>query len=502
MFVGAVFVGVIAGLIIASNLDWTNHGLAKEDEARVVELGSSEPALNTGFDLTQLEEGFVKVSEEVMPSVVTITSAKIIKYRRNNPFSEFFNDDFFRRFWQVPDHRQFDNEEQEYRQQGLGSGVIVSSDGYIITNNHVVKDADEIQVVTYDKKEYSAEIIGRDEKTDVAVIKIDEKNLTAARLGDSSKMRVGQWVLAIGNPFSDKLGQTVTHGIVSATGRSNFRLAAYEDFIQTDAAINPGNSGGALVNLRGELIGINTAIISGGGGNVGIGFAIPINMARHVMEELIDKGHVVRGWLGVQIQDLDSDMAQGFGLDRARGALVSEVIAGSPAEKAGIEAGDIVLEIDGKEIEDYTRLSILVAAYEPGTTVELQVFRDQKMKNIQVTLEERPDDEQLAASESPDASNTSEKVGLVVEDLDSQRAQQLGYEGEKGVLVVSVKSGSVAYREGFRKNDLIKSINRKTVRNVNDFEKIMDSIKAGDIVFMRVLKDTDHYFISFKMPKE
>lgn len=504
LVVGAIFIGIISGLIIASNIDLTFKGFASDKEPKKVVLGSNAAPIKSKIDIEQLDNAFTKVAKEVMPSVVTITSAKIIKLRRINPFSDFFHDDFFRRFFQIPDQRRNrdqEGEEEEYRQQGLGSGVIVSSDGYIITNNHVIKDADEITVITINKNEYKAEIVGTDKKTDVAVIKIDATSLPVARLGDSDKIQVGQWVLAIGNPFSQLLEHTVTHGIVSAKGRSRFQLAEYEDFIQTDAAINPGNSGGALVNLKGEVIGINTAIISGGGmgGSVGIGFAIPINMAQHVMKMLIEKGHVIRGWLGIGIQDIDNEMVQPLQLKNTKGALVRSVVEDSPAKKAGLKDEDVIIAIDGKEVKNASHLSLLVASTEPGTTVKLKVVREGREITITATLGERPEEKQAAVTKKP---KSSKKIGLSIENLTRQTAKQYGYKGEQGVIVTYVKRGSIAYREGIREGDLIKSINRKKIRNVQDFNKIMDSINAGEIIFMRLKKGDDYFYVSFKMPEK
>ena len=468
---------------------------------RTVVLGSSAPPLQSATSsVVDLEHAFVNVAETVKPSVVTITSAKIIKFRRMNPFNDM---DLFRHFFGLPYNRRDrrrdqDQQEEEYRQSGLGSGVIVSTDGYILTNNHVVEGADEIKVITIDDHEYTAEIVGTDAKTDVAVIKIDAKNLPAARLGNSDDVRVGQWVLAIGNPFAAELGHTVTHGIVSAKGRSRFNLAQYEDFIQTDAAINPGNSGGALVNLRGEVIGINTAIISRSGGNVGIGFAIPINMAQHVMEMLIEKGRVVRGYLGLLPQDVDENIAAALDLDENRGALVAEVVDGAPADDAGLKAEDVILEMDGEPIKDATDLRLKVAAKEPGTKVQLKVIRDGKEREITVKLGERPDDVQQAEAKP----KTSRSLGFTVENLTSQTAKEYGYDKDEGVLVTSVKRSSIAYREGVREGDLIKAINRQRVTNVREFNNIVKKLKAGDIVFMRVKKGKDHYYVSFKLPSD
>ena len=314
--------------------------------------------------LEGLSQDFSLVAERVNPVVVSISSEKVIK-AQNSPFGkqfkDFFGNDPFSRFFTIP------LPQGEIRERGLGSGVIVSKDGYILTNNHVVAGAEKIRVTLSDKRKFKAKIVGTDKKTDVAVIKIAAHNLPVAKLGNSDKVKVGEFVLAIGNPF--RLSHTVTAGIISAKGRSNVGLAEYEDFIQTDAAINPGNSGGALVNLQGEVIGINTAIATLSGGYQGIGFAIPINMAKEVMDQLISKGKVIRGWLGVIIQDIDSDMADALGLKKAEGVVVGDVKKNSPAEKGGVKRGDVIILFDNQRVENAVELKNLVAAHKPKTVV-------------------------------------------------------------------------------------------------------------------------------------
>ncbi|MDZ7261345.1 MAG: Do family serine endopeptidase [candidate division KSB1 bacterium] len=420
----SIAVGLIAGLILASNLDWTFQSRASSTTTGV-KLGSDEPVPQELLDLEKTSRAFVAIVKKVSPTVVTITSEKTVKVR--HPFSDFFGEDFFR-FFQLP--------EGDVIQRGLGSGVIVSPDGYILTNHHVIKDADELNVLI-EKEEYDAKVIGSDPKTDVAVIKIDKKDLPTIKFGDSDQLEVGEIVLAIGSPFSAALERTVTHGIVSAKGRTGLQIGgaelSYQNFIQTDAAINPGNSGGALVNLQGELVGINTAIV--GQANVGIGFAIPINMAKWVMEQLLDKGKVVRGWLGVYIGPVDRKMARALGLDKAEGALVSEVVEDSPAGEAGVKAGDVIIEFDGKPIKDDNHLMNLVASYDPGSRVSMKIVRDGKEKILNVKLGERPD-EAVAAAPS-----VEEKTGLGirVQNLTRALAERYGYKNEEGVLVTDVQ---------------------------------------------------------------
>jgi len=489
---GLLFVGVVIGLIVASNLDWTASTSASSGgNAGAVVLGDQEPVSQAILDAQSTSRVFVEVVKKAAPSVVTITSEKVVRFR--HPWTDFFGDEFFRRFFDVPD--------REFLQRGLGSGVIVSKDGYILTNHHVIKDADQVNVV-YNRKEYKAEIVGSDPSTDVAVIKIEpDEDLPVIRFGDSDKLEVGEWVLAIGSPFSEALEHTVTHGIVSAKGRRGLNIAGsqmrYQDFIQTDAPINPGNSGGALVNLRGELVGINTAIV--GQANVGIGFAIPINMARWVMEQLIEKGKVTRGWLGVWIQSVNDKIAKAYGLERPMGALVTQVQEGSPAEKAGFKEGDLIIELDGHQIEDSQHLTNLVASYAPGTKVKVVVIRDKKRKTLEVTLGERPEEEKIALAGS---GSVGEKLGMRVRTLTDDLASRLGYEGEEGVVITDVKPGSPADDAGLRRGDLIVEANRKKVSSVRGFRQIVDELKPGDILLLRVRRGDRSFFAALEVPKD
>ena len=431
---------------------------------------SAEPtrALDAPASADQLSTAFQNVAETVQPSVVSISSARKIEGRSRrmphpffgSPFEDFFGDDFFDRFFRQPPSGW------GLVQQGLGTGVIVSADGHILTNSHVVRDADEITVQLYDDEQLEAEVVGVDTKTDLAVLKVDADELRPARLGDSDELSVGQWVVAIGNPFG--LDSTITAGIVSAKGRSRVGLADYEDFIQTDAAINPGNSGGPLLNLRGEVVGINTAIATRSGGYMGVGFAIPVNMARNVMRSLIDDGHVSRGWLGVVIQDLNQGLAESFGYDSNDGALVSEVTTDGPAATAGVRPGDIITCIDGKRIEGIDDLKLRIAQNRPGTEVELEVFRDGRDKKIAVELGELESDELTTSREGV----SGERLGMMLRTLTPDIARQIGEDPDlRGVVVTGVEPLSPAARAGIRERDVITHVHGEPVSDINDLKR-------------------------------
>jgi serine protease Do len=492
----ALSIGIILGLVVASNLNWTKSGYARVEPAKApVKPGSEEPALNDHLDLLSTGKAFVQVARQVMPTVVSISSAKMVRVR--NPFSEFFHEDWWGRSFRDRGGRQ-----REYRQEGLGSGVIISADGYILTNNHVIREAEEISVLI-DKKEYKANIIGSDPKTDLSVIKVDAKNLPVAKLGNSEALEVGEWVLAIGNPFSRELHHSVTAGIVSGKGRTNVEVGdiEYEDFIQTDAAINPGNSGGALVNLRGELVGINTAIVSNGwgGGNLGIGFAIPINLAKQIMEQLIETGRVVRGWMGVNIQPVDENLAEKMQLPSTAGALVTDVLSDTPAERAGIRQGDFIIAFNGEPIRDNNHLIHVVAGYKPGTRAEVKLIRDGREKVLTMTLGERPD--QIAQTPSTTTGEGGE-FGIEVSDLTNDLAREYELEAKSGVVVTEVAEGSVAAREGIRPGDLIREVNREPVRNVAEFKRMIGRPKAGDIFLLRINRGKNNFFVALKVEND
>ncbi|MGD8718765.1 MAG: DegQ family serine endoprotease [Candidatus Zixiibacteriota bacterium] len=459
-------------------------------------LPSGEAETNPSGDLEALRrigQGFSQVVEEVSPSVVNVRVSKTVRSSGSgyggSPF-DFFGESPFGKFFEMPEGGE------EYLQEGSGSGVIVSADGYILTNNHVISDADEITVVTADGERYDAEVVGADRRTDLAVIKIEGKGFDAATLGDSDAIEVGEWVLAVGNPF--ELSNTVTAGIISARGRSNVGLAEYEDFIQTDAAINPGNSGGPLVNLDGEVIGINTAIATRTGGNVGVGFAIPINMAKAVMEQLIDSGKVTRGWLGVMIQPVTSEFADQFDLKSKEGALVSEVTPGSPAEKAGMKHGDVIVAYRGEKIKDTNHLRKLVAATKVGEVSDVKVIRDGSEKTLKVKIGELPDE--TAANRGQDGGGFGPDIGFDVTSLTPSIRRQLGLdESRGGVVVRDIKQVSDAYRNGLRKGDVIIEINREPVEDVGDYNRIMGGVPAGSDVLLLVITQGHTRYVTFEL---
>jgi serine protease Do len=433
------------------------------------------PAPESVRVLEALESAFVSVADRVMPAVVNVT----VKSKRGpagaeapdrpemeERFKEFFGQEFFDRFFRKRSPRD--------EGRASGSGVIVDKQGYILTNNHVVENAAEIEVGLSDDRKFKAVLVGRDPKTDLAVLRVEAPpgSLPVAELGDSDRLRVGQWAIAIGNPFG--LDRTVTAGIVSATGRSRVGVATYEAFIQTDASINPGNSGGPLLNLQGKVIGINTAIVASG---QGIGFSIPINMAREVMGQLIAKGRVIRGWLGIVIQDLTSDLAAGFGIASPGGVLISDVMKDSPAEAAGMRPGDVIVEFTGAPIKEVTDLQRRVAAVEPGKPAALTVIRDRKPTPLTVRIGEQPNEEVQVA-----ALPREERLGLTVEPLTQEAAERYGLTARSGVVVTAVKPGSAGAEAGIRAGDAILEVNRRPVTSVEGFRDLAAGMKSGEIV--------------------
>ncbi len=424
--------------------------------------------------LKKTGQAFSQVARKAIPAVVYLEVKTTVEVRgRQMPFNDpfdLFGDDFMRRFFgpgQEPEKREF-------QRRGAGTGFIISEDGYILSNYHVVGNADEIKVKLHDGREFDAEKIGADAKSEVAVIKIDAEDLPYLELGDSRAIEVGEWVVAVGNPFG--LTETVTAGIISAKGRSNIGIADYEDFIQTDAAINPGNSGGPLLTIEGKVIGVNTAIYSRTGGYMGIGFAVPINMARNIKNQLIEKGKVTRSYLGVYIQEVTPALAESFGLEEAQGALVSQVEEGSGADKAGLKSGDIILELNGKKVKNVGKFRNTVASNPPGAELELTIFREGERKQITAVTSEFPDQGEEAAATGE--SDTYDRLGFTVTELTEQLAQRFGYDDQDGVVVEQVENGSSAARAGLRPGTLIASVNRKEVNTVKEFKK--EIAKAGD----------------------
>lgn len=469
--------------------------------AYAAEAGKAIAAREQLETATDLSQAFRHVAKSLRPSVVSISAVKKFqpmsngRYRQRSPMPDelrrFFGNDFFNQF-------QFESPAppRQFEQHGLGTGVIVSEDGYILTNNHVVANADELKITLSDGRDFTAEVVGTDKPTDLAVLKVDASNLVAAKLGDSSALEVGEWALAIGSPFG--LDQTVTAGIISATGRANVGIADYEDFVQTDAAINPGNSGGPLVNLKGEVIGINTAIASRSGGYMGIGFAIPSLMVKSVMNSLIDNGQVERGWLGAVIQDLNEDLASSFGYEGTDGVLIGDVVPDAPADKAGLKAGDILVRFNGKVMKNATQLRNSVAATGAGSDVEVLVHRDGKVKTITVHIEKLEGDAATLAS----GKSTVSDLGISVQTLDSEVASILGYDTDvQGVVVTSVEPGSVAASLGIRSKDVIVSVGGTQIENVGDFRNAMKEHDLKDGIRLQVMRDGVSRFLFAKVAK-
>lgn len=424
-----------------------------------------------------LSRAFESASNLIKPSVVSISSVKKAKARPaqmrrggSNPqeqLREFFGDDFYR-FFGAP------NPPEGFAQQGLGTGVIASEDGLIITNNHVIEDADEISVRTDDGKSHKAELVGADPKTDIALVRIKASGLTAAKFGDSDALKIGEWVVAAGSPFG--LEKTITAGIVSAKGRSSITDPdTYQDFIQTDAAINPGNSGGPLINLHGEIVGINTAILSRSGGYMGIGFAIPINMVKDVKNSLLTKGRVVRGWLGVIIQNLNDDLAASFGISHNEGALVSDVSPDSPAAKAGLQQGDIIIKFGETKIADINQLRNLVASTTPGSKIPVIVHREGKETTIMVDVTELPANVGSNPTK-PVPEEAGADIGLQLQNLTPEMASQIGTKRTNGVVVTGVEPNGLAARGGLRPQDILVKLNGVAITSVSQFSQEMKKL--------------------------
>ncbi len=434
---------------------------------------------------------YADLADMVMPAVVNISTDKVVDSYWHHPF---LDDPFFRRFFGPPS-----GDRQERVERSLGSGIVISEDGYILTNNHVIEKASKIRITFEGNEEFDAEIIGADPQTDVALIKIDAEDLPYIELGDSSHLRIADQVMAIGNPFG--LGQTVTMGIVSALGRS-IGLIDYEDMIQTDATINPGNSGGALINMRGEVIGMNTAIVSRSGGSQGIGFAIPSNMAKRVMEALRDHGKVERAWLGVTIREVNQSIADYYGQDKPQGVLVNSVNEGTPAEKAGLREGDIILSVDGEEINSVSRLRNIISLSPIGKQVELRIMRDGKLKTIQVTLDQLPEDPASIASGGESREEDDEGIaGVTVQDLTSQRRRMADIpDNIEGVIVIDVDRRSNASREGLAVGDVIVEIGKEEVRELEDYRSLVGKDKDKPIL-LRVYKPGGTGLIFMAIPR-
>ena len=481
-------VGLVLGIVVSS--------IQPDPESQAYE-GKEVPTLlaqKTGFsfssnekDLLSFNQQLIAIAKKVKPAVVNISVTGTPNQDTPFPRSPYFDDPFFQRFFgeKFEEHRKPIPKRQ---QQGMGSGVIVSSDGYIVTNNHVVEAGEEVQVILGDKQKFDAKLIGTDPKTDLAILKIDASELPHLDWGDSSRLEVGEMVVAVGNPFG--LSQTVTMGIISAVGRANVGIVDYEDFIQTDAAINPGNSGGALVNIQGELIGINTAIFSRSGGYMGIGFSIPSNMVQSVTQSLITHGKVVRGWLGVSIQDMTPDLVEQFDAPDTKGALVGDVIGDSPAEEAKFQRGDIIREYNGRAIETPNKLRAYVAETAPGTEVAVEILRQGKTRTLIVEIGTLPKDLANLGKVSTGGEDHA-LSGLTVEPLSSGP-----FSSEQGVRVTQVDPISRAAQAGIRKEDIILEINRTQVDDLQEFNRIAGQLQESDTVLVLLKRGNSTLFLS------
>jgi serine protease Do len=456
-----VLAALAAGGILSQGLKgWTGHSVLGASKATPTIATDGAP-----ITLGNFANGFSSVLKPALPAVVNIRSSKVVKTQAHGGLP--FNDPFFRQFF----GDQFGQRgPQSQREQSLGSGVIITTDGTVLTNNHVIDGATDIKVYLNDKREFKATLVGTDPKTDVAVLKIDASNLPTLPLGNSSSLQVGDLIFAIGDPFG--IGETATMGIVSAKGRGGLGIENYEDFIQTDAAINPGNSGGAMIDLHGNLVGINTAILTGGsGGNQGVGFAIPINLARNVMEQIRSHGKVVRGYMGVYIQDVTPEIARQFHLNETRGALIGDVTAETPGARAGLRRGDVILAVNGQEISGANELRLQISQTPPGTSVRLKVWRDGKAQDTNLTLGELPEKAEKASA-GEESGGALE--GVDVENVTPEIAQQLNLRaGTHGVVVTSVDPSSAAGSQGLRQGDVIQEVNHKPVSNVEEFNHAM-----------------------------
>ena len=445
--------------------------------------------------LKQFSDQFADIAEKANPAVVTILTEKKIEINQSNRSTP--QEDLFRFYFNQPRQR-------EYKSSALGSGVIIDAkNGYIITNNHVVEDVDEITVRLLDKSEYKASIIGKDPKSDLAVIKIKAKGLADLQLGDSDNLRVGEWVIAVGSPFSANLSHTVTAGIVSAKGRGNIIQGdIYEDFIQTDAAINPGNSGGALLNSSGDLIGINTAIYSNGyfdRGNKGVGFAIPSNMVKKVMSDLIAYGEVVRSYIGVQIQPINDTAAKALDLKTRSGALVANVIEDGPADKAGIETGDVIVEFDGMMIKSVDHLRNNVSVSKPNSFYNLGVIRDGRKKSFKVKLEKMPNNDKLALNVQTENSN---ELGIEVSNLNRLNRQEFGINSQDaGIVVTRVLSESPSDEAGIQAGDLITRVGSRRCRTIKEFDALVKNTKRRGMLMLHIKRDGNAQYVTLDLKK-
>lgn len=485
----AIGIGLMSGVLV-----WGGYSFSAS------QASSAPTSIPAAAVITTPANGFTEVARQVTPAVVNITTVMTEKVsdgfsvpdELRDRMEEFFGKPFDPR-------RRGPQPPGEHRgpRRGQGSGVIISADGYVLTNNHVIDKAHEVSVTLPDKREFKGKIIGADPKSDLAVVKINASSLPAIPWGDASQLQVGEYVLAVGNPFG--LNSTVTLGIVSAVGRGHMGITQYEDFIQTDAAINPGNSGGALVNTRGELVGINTAIFSQTGGYQGVGFAVSTTMAKPIYESLVKTGKVIRGYLGIGLQDLNQDLAKSFSIKDSKGALVSDVKEDSPADQAGLKQGDVIIEYQGILIEDGVALQRMVTRTPVGSKVPVKVMRDGRARDLTVRIGEQPELEKVA-KKVESGEHDYALAGLSVEDLDRDTARELGLKGKtQGVIVTKVEPDSGAEKAGLMPGDVIREVNRQPVKSVKDFENVSAHMKNGENVLILVNRQGNALFLSAKV---
>jgi serine protease Do len=501
---GSLGLIVVGGVLVPAMLNMLTPLAERPTMAMAAETGAkaeviakaAEPLPPISPEVDRLSAAFREAAKRVKPAVVAVTTSQTVTAPAS-PFGDS-GDDFLRRFFgQEPGGRQSGKgPTRKFQRQGLGSGIIVDPDGYILTNNHVVEEAQEISVHLADGREFKAKVVGADPPTDIAVIKIKADNLPVAQLGDSEKAEVGDWVIAIGAPFN--LEATVTAGIISATGRSNVGIAEYEQFLQTDAAINPGNSGGPLINMRGQVIGVNTAIASRSGGNAGVGFAVPSNLAREVMKRIRETGHVTRGWLGVGIQRLTPELADSMKLKVDQGALISQVMAGGPAEKAGIKAGDVILEFAGKPVKTPSELQNTVAWAAPGTKADLLILRGGKRQTLRVTVEKRPQQPESPAEAEPGAPANFKDLGIEVGNITADATRQFGYKPGQGALITDVEAGGLGATAGLRPGMLILQIAGQKVGGVAEFREAVGKADLAKGIPMLVRAGDRQMFVLLK----
>jgi serine protease Do len=473
---------LVGGGVLAIGLrNWSGHEVYGAPGLDVTLARNAAPV-----SLANFSNGFAAVLKPALPAVVNIHTSKVVKHGQNE--MPFFNDPFFQQFFGNQFGRQM--QPRPEREQSLGSGVIVTSDGTILTNNHVIDGASDIKVQLSDRREFNAKLVGMDPRTDIAVLKIDATGLPTLALGDSSRLQVGDVIFAIGDPFG--VGETATMGIVSATQRSGLGIENYEDFIQTDAAINPGNSGGAMIDLHGNLIGINTAIATGGGeGNVGIGFAIPINMARSVMDQIVSHGKVVRGYLGLVPQDVTPEIAKQFGLSGPGGALIAEVSPDTPASRAGLKRGDVILKLNGEPVNSENDLRLRVSQSAPGTDVKLEIWRDGKTQDVNVPLGQFPEKAENASSGE---NSEGALEGIHVQELTSEIAEQLNLPaGTHGVVVSDIDPASSASSADVQRGDVIQEVNRKPVSSIEQYKQALAGADNKPVLLLVNRGGTTHY---------